>query len=490
MSTPVVEPDPLRRQIAFAAAQRWWASRPAMWRAGALTYAATQAVLVGWWIAFYPGTLSYDSIMYVWQVSTSNWTTQHSVLYDSLVWLALQGTGQLAILSLAQTVAMAAGLAYAVVGLTRLGVRAWWLMLAAVAAVCLPVVGTFSIYLVKDVAFGVTQVWLLGTVARMLASRPHARRPLWIALLAEFVLMGLLRQNGFVVIALTAAGMALVLSGVRWRILLAGGAAIAVSLIANLAVYPAAGVRPTGSELLLGPVYADLAVAYADRPAAFTDADTRLLATVAPLSYWRDTANCYNADSTVTYGNNEFNFAAASQHQGQLLQLWLDLGRRIPGEMVGARLCRGFIAWSPVPAPVAGRTVKVPITGVDRLFDFPRDRIDSSPFRGAIRSAPLSDTAHRAATWLRHGSDVHWLEWMTWRGATWCYLAYLAVALFAWRRRDIAALALITTILATQLNVLINNPGQLVRYMAAPIFLGILLLPLMFARPAPRTPNS
>jgi hypothetical protein len=37
-----------------------------------------------------------------------------------------------------------------------------------------------------------------------------------------------------------------------------------------------------------------------------------------------------------------------------------------------------------------------------------------------------------------------------------------------------------TLVAANQLNVLVNNPGQLVRYMAAPIILGILLLPLLF----------
>ena len=87
---------------------------------------ATQAVLLFWWVGFYPGTLSFDSVAYVWQVSTGNWTTQHSVLYNGLVWLSLRATGQLALLTLAQTVALAAGLAYAVVGLRRIGAPGRW----------------------------------------------------------------------------------------------------------------------------------------------------------------------------------------------------------------------------------------------------------------------------------------------------------------------------------------------------------------------------
>jgi hypothetical protein len=444
-----------------------------------LAYAITQAVLLGWWVAFYPGTLSYDSITYVWQVSTSNWTTQHSVLYNALVWLSLRSTGQLAVLTLAQTLAMAAALAYAVVGLRRLGARAGWLILAAGAAVCLPAIGTFTVYVSKDVPFAVTQVFLLGTVARILAGRPRPSRRLWIALLAEFLAMGLFRQNGFVVIGVTAVGIAVLFAGLRWRVLAAGAAGIVVCAIANLAVYPALGVRPVGSELLFGPVYADIAVAYADRPTAFTEADTRLISSVAPLEYWRSTANCYNADDTVTYGNPEFNIAAASQHQAQLVDLWLNLGKRIPGEMIGTRLCRGSIAWNPFPGPPKGRTVKVPISGVSRLFNFPPERLAQSPYRGAIQSAPPSHLVNRGATLLRNASAVRFFEWFTWRGATWCYIAYLTVAVLASRRRDLALLALAAVIAANQINVLINNPGQLVRYMMAPIILGILLLPLL-----------
>ncbi|MDT5026422.1 MAG: hypothetical protein QOE61_2848 [Micromonosporaceae bacterium] len=447
---------------------------------------------MGWWIAFYPGTLSYDSIMYVWQVSTGNWTTQHSVLYNAFVWLSLQASGQLAVLTLAQTVAMAGGLAYAVIGLRRLRVSGRWLVIAAGAAVCLPVVGTFTVYVSKDVAFAVTQVWLLGTVARLLAARPAGLngRPanrLWFALLAEFVLIGLFRQNGFVVIALTTAGLAVVLAGTRWRVLACGAAAIVVGFVANLAVYPALGVRRVGPELLLGPVYADIAVAYADRPAAFTGADIRLLALVAPLEYWRSTANCYNADATITYANDRFNFAVARQHQTELVQLWLSLISRIPDEVTSTRLCRGSIAWNPFPGPTNGRIVKVPIGGVGKLYAFPPEQLAQSPFRHAIRSAPISGLAHAGARSFRRLTDIRAVEWLAWRGATWCYVAYLAVILFAKRQRDLPLLGLAAIVAANQLNVLLNNPDQLVRYMTAPIILGILLLPLAFvSRPRPQ----
>jgi hypothetical protein len=478
----VTTTDPLRVWLIAKPARALRGGTPAR-RLGAITAAATQAVLLFWWVGFYPGTLSFDSVEYVWQVSTGNWTTQHSVLYNGLVWLSLRATGQLAILTLAQTVALAAGLAYAVVGLYRLGAPGRWAGLCAVAAVCLPAVGTFAVYVSKDVPFALTQVWLLGTVARIVVCRPSVHRGLWLALLAEFVLLGLFRQNGFAVIAVAGIVLALVLAGLRARVLICAGAAIAVGGLANLVVYPSLGVRPAGPELVLGPAYSDIAVAYAQRPGDFTSSELALLTSVAPLSYWRATANCYNSDTTVTYTSPEFSIGAARTHATDLARLWTRLVKRMPDEIVSARLCRGAIAWNPFPGPARGRTVKIPIAGVGSYFGFPMSTLDESPDKGAIRLAPLSRSGHAVGVWLRKLSDTRQFEWLTWRGATWSYLAYLSLILFARRRRDVAILGLGAVILANQLTVAVNNPGQLVRYMAGPLILGILLLPLTFASP-------
>jgi hypothetical protein len=81
---------------------------------------------------------------------------------------------------------------------------------------------------------------------------------------------------------------------------------------------------------------------------------------------------------------------------------------------------------------------------------------------------------------LRRLSDTRSFEWFAWRGATWAYVAYVAVILFARRRHTVTLLALVAVIAATQINVAINNPNQLVRYMVGPLILGILLLPLAF----------
>ncbi len=454
-------------------------------RLGALTYVVTQLILVFWWVAFFPGLMSYDSVMYVWQATTGNWSTSHSVLYNALLWLSLRASGEVYLLTLAQTAAMAAGLAYAVTGLRALRVPGRWLAIAATLAVCLPAVATFTVYVSKDTAFVICEVWLLGTIARLVA-RPATPGRL-AALTLELALIALFRPNGFVVIALTTLGLVVALRGLRRRLAASGAVAIAVGFLATLVLFPAIGVRSAGSELVLGPAYADLAVAWRTRPSAFYASDRELLARVAPLSYWRRTANCYNADATVAFNRAQFSIEAARANQRALFDLWLRVLERAPDVVLQARICRGSIAWNPLPGPAQGWTVKVPITGVGDYFDFPAAQIAQSPYRGAIHSAPLSRSANKLAVFLRRLSDTPAVEWLAWRGATWAYVAYAAVGLFARRRRRPAILALVTVVAATQLNVLVNNPGQLMRYLAGPLILGILLLPLAFAgrRPVP-----
>ena len=63
------------------------------------------------------------------------------------------------------------------------------------------------------------------------------------------------------------------------------------------------------------------------------------------------------------------------------------------------------------------------------------------------------------------------------------------MGIFALRRRDWALLALAAVVAANQLAALADSPTQVFRYMAAPLLIGPMLLPLFLAR-ARRAPLS
>jgi hypothetical protein len=461
------------------------------WRLPLLTYLVCQLIYLCWWAAFYPALMSYDSVTYLLHVTTGPWVDDHSVVYDSMVWLSLHATGGLGALTFAQTIAMSAALAYTVAALRRLGAPGRWVAVAAVIVAALPPTGTFIVFVWKDVPFSICASLLVPTVAQLLWVR---RRPAWrhdprvnrliTAVGLELLGMCLFRLNGFIVVAIAAVGFSLFLPGVRVRIAAAAGAAICLTFILNLVVYPAVGIQRTPAWLTYANSYADIAVAYADRPSTFTRADKQLMKEVAPLTSWAKSGNCYDSDWTTNISGFTSRTGKVS---GQLVSLWLRVLRRTPELVIGARICRGSIAWSIFPGPLKldGRTRIAPLAAAASNYL----RVQGNPYSSAIRPHPLARPAHKLAAFLWGVSRTPQLEWLLWRGATWCYLSYLALWTFARRRRNWEILSLGVILVAQQLGIIADNPAQLFRYMASPILIGIVLLPLLFV-PKPASPDK
>ncbi|WP_407566874.1 hypothetical protein [Polymorphospora sp. A560] len=446
-----------------------------------VTYALTQLVLLFWWAVHHPGLFSPDSLVYITQSTTGTWNTHHPVTYTGLVWLSLQVFGGLGALTFLQTVAMAVGLAYAVGGLRRLGVPGWLAAGAAVVVVALPPVGGFVIAVWKDVPFVICHVFLLGTLARAVARRRDGLRPvlpagLLVAAAVEMTLICLFRQNGFIVVGIVAVAGVLLLRPAG-RLLLAAVAAVTAALLTNWALLPALGVRDSESIVAYEAMFADISVAYAANPAAFPTEHTEVMARVAPLSHWRDSADCYHAD-TLTYAR-PFDRRAASVHGDALVDVWVAALRRAPGTIVDARICRSSIGWNPLPAGTISRN---PSAWGLPIFIERDPAFQQSPFSHTVRTRPLSERAHRIGMELTRLANEPGVEWLLWRGATWTYVAYAVIGFAAWRRREPALLALAALSAGNQISVMIVNNVQAARYMAAPYVLGVLLLPLLAVR--------
>lgn len=456
-------------------------------------YAATQVVFLLWWAAFYPGGMSYDSVSYVWHVTTGHWMSNHSVAYDALVWLSLQLTGDLSLLTLAQSVAMAAALAYVAVTLRQFGVRGRWSATAAVACAVLPSIGSFVVFVWKDVPFAIGAVLAFGAAGRLVARR---MRGTWskgdksfrneiAVLFLGFLCMGLFRNNGLLVAVVAAPVLLLVLPRMRKAVLVATVIPTLIAAAMNLAVYPALGVTTPTKDQVYAMNYADIAVVYGKVPSSFTEADKELMAKVAPLSHWGGrAANCYNADWAM---RPPMNRPKAEEYNSELLDLWMRVLKRTPDQMIAARLCRSHIAWSPFPGPAdkAGNTLISYPSVPKNLFGWAdwNPEMRDSQYRSVLQIRPLNDQLHDIAFFGWKASKTPQLQWLLFRGAIWCYAAYAVVLAFSRRHRSWAPLALLSVPLALQLTVVAANPAPLARYMFAPMFLGIMLLPLLSAKP-------
>ncbi|WP_035800971.1 hypothetical protein [Kitasatospora mediocidica] len=487
---------------------------PPPWRLPLAVLAGTQAIWLCWWAAFYPGLLSFDSVMYTWQVTTGNWASDHSVLYDCFVWLVLHLPGKFALLTLAQTTAMSAVLGYACVALRGLGVRGRWSAAAALAVAALPPTGTFVVFVWKDVPFTISAVLVFAAGARLLARRygasaaavrgyrPGAPRFDLLMLTLGLLGVGLFRNANEGMVLIAGVALLLVLPGLRRTLAVLTAAAVLLPLAGQLWLYPAVGVKQPPADAVFALNYSDIAVAYDKAPGLFSAADQRLLTEVAPLSTWKAGANCYSGDA-LTNSSAPFDRAAADRLNGQLLALWTKLLKSSPDIVIGARICRAHIAWAPFsdPTQYGASTIISPLDRSPDLWGWtapaatadlsaghvaPNGKMLGSRYLPALRSHPLSSTLHKAGVWLQTASKVSQLDWLLWRGATWCYVAYAALALYAAGRRRRGVLALGGILLGLQLTLIAANPAELFRYNVVPLFVGPLCLGLIAARRAPR----
>jgi hypothetical protein len=442
-----------------------------------LLFVACALPMLVWQLAFYPGLVSGDSVGYTLQIVHHHWTTDYSVTYTALLWTSYAVTGDIALLVIAQALAFAAAVAYAAVGVTRLGAARRWSAAAALALCLSPMVGAFAAWLSKDVAFVVAQLLTVGALARVVAARAVTRR-VGVELFAGLLLMCLFRNNGAPMVLLAAVLVALALPLVARRVLTVAAAALAGWLLLTYALFPAIGVHRAQSSLVLGTAYADIAFAYQHYPATFNGRDQALMASVSPLQHWRNSTNCYTSDQLDN--TRGWDQAASEAHSSQLFSLWLRVVRRTPQAVVDARICRGAIAWLPVP-PKTKTTALVP-TPNQPPPDLAANAAELTPGKHhALTPHPPIHALAAAGTWLEKLTFAHDLEWVLWRGATWAWVSYLVVAALHRRRRLAwrAGLALVAVTIANQIAVLLDNPNQLARYMFGPLAIGVLLLPLL-----------
>ncbi|MHA6758070.1 hypothetical protein [Streptacidiphilus sp. PAMC 29251] len=488
---------PAMPPAARAVGRRWGRLTPSR-RLALTVLVLCQGLFLVHWAAFWPALYSPDSFTYVWQVSTGNWVSDHSIAYDSLVWLSLQGTGNLWLLTLLQTFFASLLMADTAVSLHRVGVRARWTAAASALVVILPSTGTFFVFVWKDVPYVLGAVLMFSGCVRLAelardgrlrkaADRTVSRPAVW-RITAGFACILVFRNNDYPAVVVVVVGILLLVPGVRLKILAAGVATTTVALLLTLVVYPAVGVKLPHEDAVIALNVADIAVSYKESPHSFTPADLKVMAAVAPLSDWSgQAANCWDADWTMAPPMNR---PAVAADGSQLLALWSRVLLRTPQDIAKSRLCHAQIAWGITQGPRAlqGQTsIKAPWVSKSMLnwtydhanWSYHGSNIKQSPYWKILQKQhPLSDRLNRLERTYSTSTTAVWIQWLVWRGAIWAYLCYALVLRLARVRRSRTWLLLLLPTLSLQLTVIAANPAPVWRYMTGPVVIGILLLPL------------
>lgn len=415
-------------------------------------------LLAPYLLGFHPGVLTYDSLDQWRQVTAGPWVDVHPVAHTALVWVAAK-LGSPAWLVAAQQLALAAGVVALGRAVHAAGAPLAPVLLASVAVLAAPSTGLFSVAIWKDVPYAAAVlVWTAALVQRL------AGRGALGPLIAGALAVVLLRQNGFVVVA--AVGLALALRGQRpvGLGLLLGGPGLWLAL--RLVVWPALGVGVAPASATLPVLVHDVVAIYHAEPLALSEDEA------AALSALGDRRGLYRRyDCATVHPLLQGLDADVLQRQRSALRAaWQSMVRRAPGAWLQHRACAGALAWRPTwrrgePRHLVPRSIEPNELG-----------LSSAPWR-------FSDALNAAVDLSERSPWDHLL----WRAPGWIAAALLALGLAARRRRELAPLLAVPLGLAA--SVLLANPAQDARYMAAAGLVSVCLLPLAAAR-APRRPGT
>jgi len=429
--------------------------------------------MLGWFAAFRPGFMSADSLEIYRQATQGGWLDIQPPIYTAAMWLSHVLIGSPSLLTLAQSLFLAAGIAAVAVALVRIGANRT-VVLATTAVVALsPQVGAFSISMWKDVPYAATFLLVSARVidlarARMLNDPRLTRRVIW-SLALWFSVAAAFRQNGILLAVGLAVALALIVRSSWKQILAAGLIAIAVLGLLKVVVYRVIGVKASGAQPSLAIQLHDIAAGAQADPDSFTASDRALMDRMAPFEVWRQTYASSGCSSANWEWDPRFRWDKLDGHSSEVISLWTRVIANHPLLVARNRLCIGAIAFRPD-------------TNAGVLYTVSRG-VDANPL--GLHTAPIIGALDDPGRNVLDVLDEPGIQGIAWRAPGWIYAAYVAVLVVALRRRRWELLLPALPLLMLQLSVFPVNPAQDARYMFPGLVLAVLLLTLVSVRSLP-----
>jgi hypothetical protein len=421
---------------------------------------AALPVLV-WWLGWYPGFGSSDTIDQFGQIEAGTYFNHHPAIHTLYLDLLSLGGSRPGLVALFQLLVFGVLLAYAARWLVTAGVPTWLAVGVAWLLGLSPAIAPTTLALWKDVPFALMMLWAWIELLALAVDRQRASRP-WPAVRIGIALAGvwLLRGNGPITVLLVLLALAWVY---RRQIRVAGIVLASIVATVFLTVGPLYAILDVqGDSIEPAQVFLpDVAASYNAEPATFTEADEDLLEAVAPPLIWATQYDCY--DSTPLLFHPMMDQTPVRETPGPYRSLELSVFVRDLDSVLGHRLCAANFIYSPAQP--------------DDAY-FHRPPYDFPPNNVGLARAPISDRAFVVTDAIWRWAEIDGRLWLTWRPAIILLPALAAVVVFAFRSRRFLLPSVL--LVAHTLNVIATTPAQEFRY-AYPLYLmAALTLPLLW----------
>lgn len=421
--------------------------------------------MLAWYAALRPGLMSNDSLL-VWRQATEGiWVDFHPPIYTLAVWVSATAFNDPRLVTLAQSLFLAASIAAVACSVRRLGASVRALSIVTAAVALSPMVGLFAVSLWKDIPYTSAVLLASARVIDLTSIRvqgyDHEADQAMRSLTLWLVTATLLRQNGVVFAGVVLCSLIVVLKGRRRSVAVAGSIIVLSLLLAKMVIYPALGVARPSTQPSLASFLHDIAAVARTNPSVFEPNDRALLRLVAPFSTWREHSSRFGCSSANWQWSPKFNWDGVEGRAADYLRLWGEVLREQPRRVVSNRLCVGAIAWRP--------------DTVGSVYTVSRG-IDTNSF--GLKTMPMVRGMDTVALSILDATNKPSVQWLLWRGPTWIYVGWLALGWAALRRCQGEMLLAGVPSLALALSVFPFNPAQDTRYMFAGVLLGALMIPL------------
>ena len=327
----------------------------------------------------YPGLFSRDSGNALVQVRTGRWDNWHTTANIAWTYVASLRGRSPALVTLLQTVMIAAAFAYLGIAALRSGLRRRSVAVSIAVLCALPQVGAFVSTAWKDIPFTAGVLLAFGVLWRRAQQDRYTRADLLVFCTSMFVI-GAFRWNGPIAVGLIVAWVAFRAAGQRVIVAAAGVAGLLLAVASLL--LPAQLNLMTGEGWLFfnsGRVH-DIAVVANRSPELISAGDWATLNKIMPTADWKVAGNTCLTHDILMFGvlpaRGRSAFVAIDRYQSELGSIWTHLLTRHPWSVLSTHLCRAESSIMPLPIrrglPPALWVEKLPATtGITRDWRIP-----------------------------------------------------------------------------------------------------------------------
>ena len=298
--------------------------------------------LVYLFFVVYPGNVTSDSVWQIVQMAKGEYTNHHPYWHTRMVEVFMDlgyalfrdANAAAATFNAAQSLAMAACFAYAVVTLYQYHVPKSWVLLAALVFVLLPVHITYSCTVWKDVPFGGAVLALVVAMFRIIRNVGRSKGLNYALLLVSGIAVSVLRSNGWYAMLAAFVVLALFFRKRCAQLLLPW---LGCLILGWYLMGPALSAMGVGNINFIEGLSVPLqqVARVITEGGTLTEEETVLIDTILDIEEVPEiyTEHCVDPIKDAIRAKN---YPYLQEHKGEFLKLWLGIGARYPWEYVEA----------------------------------------------------------------------------------------------------------------------------------------------------------